>query len=149
MEDRQITEHFRLSEFACKDGTWYPVEWIDSRLTPLCYMDEIIRDACGGHAVTILCGYRTLAYNDHLREKGLTGESGKTGVAEHSQHIEGMANDIVVFGIPTMTLYKIVLDLYYGSKLPMLGGIGLYQGHGFVHVDVHKSQDGHLRKWVG
>jgi len=80
MEDRLITPHFKLSEFACKDGTPYPVEWVDERLVPLCQIDEVIRDYLGGHSMTILCGYRTPGYNEKLRQRGLQGESGQTGL---------------------------------------------------------------------
>jgi hypothetical protein len=65
--DKRITDHFTLSEFTCKDGTPYPDQWINDRLTPLCQMLEVIRAACGGHSVTVLCGYRTPTYNEKLR----------------------------------------------------------------------------------
>lgn len=149
MEDRLITPHFKLSEFDCKDGTPYPAEWIDSRLVPLCQMDELIRHKAGDHPMTVLCGYRTPNYNDRLRERGLQGESGTTGVAVHSRHMFGDANDIVVFGLAVKDLHDLILSMYKAGELPMLGGLGFYPGLGFCHVDLYKDPSGHLRMWEG
>lgn len=144
----KITEHFSLEEFACKDGAPYPQEWISDRLTPLCQMLEVVREACD-HPVTVLCGYRSAAYNERLRQRGLTGESGTTGVAQHSQHTEGKAADITVFGMTVADLYKKIMDLQKAGKLPKIGGVGFYPHQGFCHVDIYRLPSGTLRKWVG
>jgi uncharacterized protein YcbK (DUF882 family) len=149
MDDRQITPHFKLSEFDCKDGTPYPAEWIDSRLVVLCGMDEIIRHEAGDHAMTVLCGFRTPSYNGRLRARGLTGEDHTTGVATQSRHMFGDANDISIYGLKTADLHDLILVLYKSGKLPMLGGLGFYPGLGFCHVDLYKAPDGHLRRWNG
>ena len=142
-------DHFSLSEFTCKDGTPYPDEWVHTRFPDLHRLLERIRLACGSHPVTILCGYRTVEYNQKLRDRGLKGERHATGVALHSQHTEGRAADIVVFGTPTKVVHGIIMEQYEAGHLPELGGVGLYDGLGFVHVDTWKLANGHLRHWSG
>ena len=151
-------DHFDISEFACKaytapDGhhplTPYPEEWIEERLTPLKRLLESIRLACGSHPVTILCGYRTVAYNAELRRRGLQGERHATGVALHSQHTEGRAADIMIFGIPTAVVYGKIIGAWESGQLPDLGGVGRYESLGFCHVDTWKDPSGKLRRWNG
>ena len=143
-----ITPHFKLDEFACKDGTPYPREWIESRLQPLADMLEKIREKVG-HPLTIVCGYRSPEYNERLRQRGLQGERGQTGVAKNSQHTEGNAADISCFGMKTDELRDTILAMYLDGNLPTLGGLGLYVWNGFVHVDTMKKDDGKLRRWEG
>jgi uncharacterized protein YcbK (DUF882 family) len=81
--------------------------------------------------IDIVCGYRTPETNSALR-KG----SPQTGVAEHSQHMEGHAIDLRVPGVPTATLRDAALSL-------QAGGVGYYPVSQFVHVDV-----GPVRQWV-
>ncbi len=144
-------DHFDLSEFACKDGTPYPPEWEhdESRLPALKRILEKIRHAEGDHPITVLCGYRSLKYNERLRQRGLQGESHATGVAQHSQHTEGRAADIQCFGMTTHALHALVLELYESGELPEIGGVGYYPELGFVHVDVALSPSGKLRMWRG
>ena len=151
-------DHFPVHEFTCKgfvapDGYHgpvpYPAEWSTTRLPELKRLLERIRLACGSHPVTILCGYRTVEYNAELRRRGLAGERHATGVALHSQHTEGRAADIVVFGVETLTVFKTILDQHAAGHLPELGGVGYYRGMGFVHVDTYKLADGTLRRWNG
>jgi uncharacterized protein YcbK (DUF882 family) len=150
-------DHFPITEFTCKgfiapDGfhqsTPYPEEWLD-RLAELKAMLEKIRLACGSHPVTVFCGYRTVEYNAELRRRGLQGERRATGVALRSQHTEGRAADIAIFGLETIAVLKAVLDLHAEGGLPELGGVGYYPSLGFVHVDTFKLPDGTLRRWNG
>lgn len=145
----KISEHFDLDEFACPDGVVYPEEWVHTRLPPLLRVLETIRHAIGDRRTTVLCGYRTIAYNQRLRERGLNGERHTTGVALHSQHCEGRAADIQVFGVTTHVLHSLILELHEAGKLPDLGGVGLYEKLGFVHVDTYRLATGQLRKWEG
>lgn len=142
------TQHFHVSEMACKDGSEYPEDWRNTRLPALFHTLEGIRTACGDLPITILCGYRSEAYNASLRERGLHGESGRTGVAEHSQHCEGRAADITCFGMDTEVLLGHIIEAWEQGKLPELGGVGMYKRHGFIHVDTYKVA-GHLRRWLG
>ena len=142
-------DHFPLEEFRCKDGTPYPAEWEHTRLPDLKRLLERIRLAAGEHPVTVLCGYRTVEYNQKLRDRGLQGESHITGVALHSQHTEGRAADVTVFGMDPRVLHGIVMQQWEQGHLPELGGIGKYERLGFVHVDTWKLASGELRRWNG
>ena len=73
--------------------------------------------------ITVMCGYRTAETNQALRHG-----SARTGVAEHSQHMEGHAIDIRVPGVSTVMLRNAALSL-------KAGGVGYYPISQFVHVD--------------
>jgi uncharacterized protein YcbK (DUF882 family) len=81
--------------------------------------------------IDIVCGYRTPETNAALRQN-----SARTGVAEHSQHMEGHAIDIRVPGVTTVQLRNAALSL-------QAGGVGYYPTSQFVHVDV-----GPVRTWT-
>ncbi len=81
--------------------------------------------------ISIVCGYRTPETNLALRHN-----APQTGVAEHSQHMEGHAIDLRVEGVPTAKLRDAALSL-------QAGGVGYYPVSQFVHVDV-----GPVRQWV-
>lgn len=80
--------------------------------------------------IDIVCGYRTPQTNAALRQN-----SPRSGVAEHSQHMEGKAIDIRVPGVSTVQLRNAALSLREG-------GVGYYPVSKFVHVDV-----GPVRQW--
>ncbi|HEV2711193.1 MAG TPA: DUF882 domain-containing protein [Edaphobacter sp.] len=80
--------------------------------------------------IDIVCGYRTPETNHFLRTR-----AARTGVAEHSQHIQAKAIDIRVPGVSTVKLRNAALSLNEG-------GVGYYPSSQFVHVDV-----GPVRKW--
>lgn len=154
----ETVDHFRIEEFTCPGfhsptgytpPVPYPREWVNDRLATLKRLLERIRLACGSHPMTILCGYRTVAYNAELRRRGLEGERHATGVALHSQHTEGRAADIQVFGVPTIVVLQTVLDEHAKGNLPELGGVGYYPGMGFVHVDTLGAPSAKLRRWNG
>jgi uncharacterized protein YcbK (DUF882 family) len=81
--------------------------------------------------IQVVCGYRTPETNAALRQG-----SPQTGVAEHSQHMEGHAIDLRVLGVATAKLRDAALSL-------RAGGVGYYPVSQFVHVDV-----GPVREWV-
>ncbi len=81
--------------------------------------------------IDVVCGYRTPETNEALRS-----ESPHSGVAEHSQHMEGHAIDLRVPGVPTTRLRNAALSL-------RAGGVGYYPVSQFVHVDV-----GPVREWA-
>jgi len=81
--------------------------------------------------INVVCGYRTPETNAELRQN-----SPQTGVAEHSQHMEGHAIDLRVPGVSTVQLRNAALSL-------KAGGVGYYPVSQFVHVDV-----GPVREWV-
>lgn len=128
-----VTPHFRLDEFACKDGSPYPLDWLAPRLVPLCQTLEVVREAAGGRPMRIISGYRSEAYNR------------KIGGAKASQHVQGRAADIQHPVLTADELHTLVLDLYRAGKLPQLGGLGAYVT--FVHCDVRATD--RLKRWTG
>lgn len=78
--------------------------------------------------IDVVCGYRTPWSNEFLRTHG-------HGVARHSLHMQAMAIDIRVPGIPTARVRDAALALHRG-------GVGYYAASDFVHVDV-----GRVRRW--
>ncbi len=78
--------------------------------------------------IEVVCGYRTPWSNEFLRTHG-------HGVARHSLHMQAMAIDIRVPGVPTSRLRDAALALHRG-------GVGYYAASDFVHVDV-----GRVRHW--
>lgn len=78
--------------------------------------------------ISVVCGYRTPYTNEYLRTHG-------HGVARHSLHMQAMAIDIRVPGVPTDKIRDAALAL-------RRGGVGYYAASDFVHVDV-----GRVRRW--
>ena len=78
--------------------------------------------------IDVICGYRTPWSNEFLRTHG-------HGVARQSLHMQAMAIDIRVPGVPTAQLRDAALALHRG-------GVGYYAASNFVHVDV-----GRVRRW--
>ena len=117
-----ITPHFQVKEFACKDGS-------DKILidTELVNKLEIIRQYFN-QPVTIRSGYRTESYNK------------KVSNTTNSQHCLGTAADISVRNI-SPTVIALFCEFYL---LPDTGGIGLYKGNGFVHIDTRQK----MTRWV-
>jgi uncharacterized protein YcbK (DUF882 family) len=79
--------------------------------------------------VDVVSGFRAPKYNLMLRKKGRR-------VARNSQHTFGNAVDFRLPGVSTERLRD-------WAKKQRLGGVGYYQGDGFVHVDT-----GPVRYWV-
>ena len=84
----QLTRHFKVKEFACKDGT--PVVFIDDYLYTIL---DILRHKLG-KPVIITSGYRTPEWNK------------KCNGAKYSYHMRGMAADIKVNGMSAKELAK-------------------------------------------
>lgn len=78
--------------------------------------------------IDVICGYRTAWSNEFLRTHG-------HGVARHSLHMQAMAVDIRVPGVPIAKLRDAAIALHRG-------GVGYYPASDFVHVDV-----GRVRRW--
>jgi uncharacterized protein YcbK (DUF882 family) len=78
----------------------------------------------------VISGYRSPASNAAMHAHS-------SGVAEHSQHMQGKASDIRLDGVELSNLHKAALSL-------KAGGVGLYPVSNFVHVDVAR-----VRSWQG
>lgn len=118
---RQITEHFRVYEFACSDGS--DVVFVSQALVEIL---ENIRVHFGA-AVTVTSGYRTVSYNKTV-----------SGSASASQHCSGLAADIKVAGVSPAA----VAD-YAEQLLGSHGGVGRYGT--FTHIDVRADK----ARWKG
>lgn len=74
-----------------------------------------------GKPITVLSGYRCELHNQRI------------GGAKSSQHIQGIAADILVHGMTAWELEQAV------SKVPAFKGIGRDDHGNDIHVDVRKS----------
>jgi zinc D-Ala-D-Ala carboxypeptidase len=116
------TEHFKLSEFDCHDGTKVPAQYYGNLQSLMKELEKI--RAIWNKPITIRSGYRTLAYNRAI---------GNT--TDHSQHLTANAADIVVKGVPAATVYA-KLDSMYPNQ-----GVGKYND--FTHIDLR----GYRARW--
>ena len=126
----RITAHFRLREFACRDGTPVPPS-AHAALRRLCerYL-EPMRERFGPG--TVVSGYRPRAYNERI------------GGAARSRHVydehrdEAAADVRFARGTPKE----------WADEAERLGapGVGRYERSGFVHVDTRR---GPPARWSG
>lgn len=113
--DTKIAPNFKISEFACKDGT--DEIKVD---TDLVVILQQIRDHFG-KSITINSGYRTTAHDKAV---------GGTGTGYHTK---GQAADIVVSGIDPLTV-----GLYAAELLGTAGGIEI--GNNYCHIDTRENR---------
>lgn len=117
-----LSQHFSRQEFACHCGCG------EDQVSPaLVEALEQLRAAAGNVPVSIISGRRCLRHNAQV------------GGSKDSQHLQGRAADLVIHGLPLEALF----DLAAGVPMFRNGGIGLYPGQGFIHVDVR----GHAARW--
>jgi len=136
-EDLTVTfkRNGRYDEAALKKLNHFLRDWrnqdsttMDRRLFDIVW--EVYRDVDGKQPIQIISAYRSPATNAMLRRRS-------SGVARHSQHMQGHAMD---FFIPGVALEQI---RFAGLRLQR-GGVGFYptSGSPFVHLDV-----GSIRHW--
>lgn len=113
--NRKIGKHFKVKEFACKDGS--QVVFIDNTLV---HILDVLREEVG-KPVIINSGYRTPEWNR------------KCEGAKYSYHMRGMAADIRVDG---MSAKEVANKL--NAIVPYAGGIIVYES--FVHFDVRAQK---------
>ena len=111
-----VSEHFKIKEFAQKDGRCDKI-LIDSELVEVL---EDIREHFN-EPVIITSGYRTPEYN------------AKIGGAKNSQHTKGMAADIRVKGVPASKVQQYLKQKYQNKY-----GIGSYWT--FTHIDTREEK---------
>ena len=117
-----LSEHFQVKEFKCNDGS-------DKILIDLDLVEilETIRKYFN-KPVTVMSGYRTEAYNR------------KVSNTQNSQHCLGTAADIKVEG---MSPIAVALMCEF-ALMRDFGGIGLYKGQNFTHIDTREK----MTRWV-
>lgn len=105
--------HFKVKEFACKDGSDQVL--IDKKLVAwLEYIRQVFNKP-----IIINSGYRTKPYNK------------KVGGASNSYHVKGRAADIRINGVKP-------IDIARAAEALGILGIGCYEG--FVHVDTREKK---------
>lgn len=119
--EKKVSTNFKVREFACQDGS-DPV-FISAELVNVL---QKIRTHFG-KPITINSGFRTASHNKKV-----------DGSTTTSQHLYGMAADIVVSGVAPKTVAA-----YVETLMPNKGGIGIYSG--FTHVDVRATKS----RWNG
>lgn len=117
---KNLTANFKVKEFACSDGS--DVIFISHGLVQVL---QQIRSHFG-KAVTINSGWRSESHNKRV------------GGSANSQHLYGLAADIVVKGVSPKDVAA-----YAETLLPNTGGIGIYST--FTHIDVRKTKS----RWKG
>lgn len=130
----RLSPYFTSEEFDCHDGTEVP----DSLLGNLTRLAETLTHIrlAAGVPLAVISGYRTLAHNTAV------------GGAKGSAHLTAEAADVRPGrGMSPDELHDMILAHHKAGKLPLIGGLGLYRS--WVHVDVRKAADGHLRRWTG
>jgi len=125
-EDYDPDAEARINQYL-RDYRTGDVHEYDSRLFDLLH-DLLVSLGRPNAEIDVVCGYRTPRTNEFLRTHG-------HGVALHSLHMQAMAIDIRVPGVPTAELRDAALRLHRG-------GVGYYAKSDFVHVDV-----GRVRRW--
>ncbi len=133
-----MSRYFTTDEMRCHSGEAYPAIWVPDRLTALFAALDSIRDAWDG-PITVVCGYRTAAYNETLARASAARNGGVSGVATNSQHVQGRAADI-----RPASPHKLTRELY-DRGIIRIGGLGLYPG--WIHVDVRAGAK--LATWGG
>lgn len=112
------TPHFKPTEFDCPH--------CGGNLTKQALLNalEKFRTYIGDKPIKITSGYRCPVHNKNV------------GGAKNSQHVQGIAADIQVSGLPLNVVYTAADKFGFG-------GVGIYPRH--VHVDI---RNGHAR-WKG
>lgn len=136
-EDLTVTfkRNGRYDEGALKKLNYFLRDWrnqdsttMERRLFDIIW--EVYRDVDGKQPIQIISAYRSPATNAMLRRRS-------SGVARHSQHMQGHAMDFFIPGVPLEQIR------FAGLRLQR-GGVGFYptSGSPFVHLDV-----GSIRHW--
>lgn len=114
-----VSKHFKINEFACKNGERVPPHYLINVLN-LAKQLEIIRTHLGS-PIVINSAYRTIDYNK------------KVGGAVASQHLTASAVDIVVKGCTPHYVFTTIRSLMRSGTIAG-GCVILYKN--FVHYDI-------------
>jgi hypothetical protein len=128
-DDGRLTKHFHVSEFDCHDGRQVPAIAVPALRRLAKKILEPMRAEFG--ACDVLSGYRPADYNRRI------------GGATFSQHIYELTPDSVAADL-TFSTGNPKAWAAFADELGS-GGVGRYDGSGFVHVD---NRPGRAR-WTG
>jgi uncharacterized protein YcbK (DUF882 family) len=121
-----VTPSLEKINHILRDHRTGEIKDIDVRLLDL--LNTLSRKISADEPFHVISGYRSPKTNASLRANG-------GGVAENSLHLLGQAIDIRLPGTKLRDLYRAAVDL-------RRGGVGIYPGSDFVHVDI-----GRVRTW--
>ena len=110
-----------LRDFRTRESKPIDVQLLD-------YLAELYQATESSGVFQIISAYRSPATNEQLRNT-------RTGIDEHSLHMEGRAIDVRLTDVPTQTLNAAAISLGRG-------GVGYYAVSNFVHLDT-----GPVRSW--
>jgi len=125
--DRYVPEALGALNHFLRDHYRGEVGRIDPRLFDL--LHAVQKTLGTGQAFEVISGYRSPATNAALRS------AHGRGVASRSLHMDGMAIDVRLPGVPLSDLRDAALSL-------RAGGVGYYPSEQFVHIDT-----GRVRRW--
>jgi len=126
----KLSPNFHLNEFVSTADPGRPSEDILESLTALCLrVLEPLRDVTG-KPIKVTSGWRSKAHNRAV------------GGADGSMHLTGIAVDIAV---PDDQMLKVAA---IASKLPAVGGVGVYPGRNFIHLDMRVRVGGKPTWWM-
>lgn len=123
IKDHKLTEHFALSEFV-RPGDDVPHN-IMLNLTELAQALEKVRTKLGNRPLRITSGYRTL--KRHLEIYRQMGITDRRKIPMGSLHLQGLAADFMVEGMPSSEARKL-LDPWWDG--------GMEYGTPHVHLDL-------------
>lgn len=130
----KLSAHWSMGELSCRcacKGHLAPT--IFANLTGLAVKVLEPLRLMWGRALTATCGYRCPAHNK------------KVGGVPGSEHTKGIAADLTEGdGLTDDEQIKLAA---LASQLPTVGGLGLYEGRGFVHVDTRPRKGGKITAW--
>ena len=118
----KLSTHFSLEEFISPSDPNRPSAAALANLRALASVLEVLR-ARADRPLAITSGYRSPAYNRAV------------GGAAMSLHTTGLACDIAA---PDDMLELAAL----ASQISEIGGVGVYPGRGFIHVDIRRRPEG-------
>jgi uncharacterized protein YcbK (DUF882 family) len=127
--DRYMPSALKQLNFYLRDYRTGTIHAYDPRVFDLLH-DLTTSAGQPGAEIQVICGYRTPRTNRLLRSRTV-----KSGVAQHSLHMQAEAIDIRVPTMSTARLRDVALAL-------RRGGVGYYPSSDFVHVDI-----GRVRRW--
>jgi uncharacterized protein YcbK (DUF882 family) len=130
----RLSRSFALAEFHCHSGEEVPSLYLPNLERLAGKVLQPMRDVWG--PLIIISGWRSPAWNTRI------------GGAAASTHLTAEGADIrCVRPRDLGELVDLIEKRIAAGALPELGGVGLYPG--WVHLDIRKAADGHLRRWGG
>ena len=126
VEGEYITEALKEINYFMRDWREDKTISIDTRTIDIIAATHALLDV--SEPYLLLSGYRTPATNALLRRRS-------RGVAKHSLHMKGQANDVRLKN-------RSVNQIYKAARACNAGGVGKYSRSNFVHMDC-----GQVRTW--